>query len=110
MSTDKPPVRRLRARGINEPITVTLPAHVWLSAITTYERAKWGCPYITTILWEAREVLFDPAYLKELEAEMQRQESQHKHQGLMGLLSLPGFPGDRPPSDEAPPDASGITP
>jgi hypothetical protein len=92
---------RMRQMDLNEPVTITLPAHIWLGYMASYGAARWTCGYASVIMAEVREALFDPLVLKEQEAAEQRHNDRHNR--LFSSM-LPGFkpPGD----DDIPPDAS----
>jgi hypothetical protein len=82
---------------MNDEVSVTLPAHVWLAFVTVYMVAKWSNPYATMVALAARETIYHPRYLSEQEA--QRQQHHDMHQKIISRM-IPGFP-----TPDVPPDA-----
>lgn len=68
----------MRDISLNEPVPVTLPAHVWLGFISAYASTEWSCEDVSIIAQEAIRQLFDPLYLNEKEAAMQEQHDQQQ--------------------------------
>jgi hypothetical protein len=98
---EKPDIGRMRTMDLNEPVTLTLPAHVWLGFLASYSATKWACMYATAIHAEAMEALLDPLWLKEREAARARRHDQEH--ALMSRI-IPGFP-----APDIPPDAGGLS-
>jgi hypothetical protein len=63
----------MRDIGLNDPVTVTLPAHVWMGFIGAYAATKWQSSYVDQIGSEVIDQLYDPLHLKEREAAHQEQ-------------------------------------
>lgn len=91
----------MRQLGLNDPVTVTLPAHVWAGFLSAYGSSEWSNSDTNAIMIEARDALFDPRWLKEREAELQRQHDT-QHRIMSGMI--PGFP-----SPDIPPDPEGLS-
>lgn len=80
--------------GLNDPVSVTLPAHVWVGFIGAYKSTKWVSEDTSEIYRKVIDELFNPLFLKEQEAAMQ--ENHDKHMGLFRHI----FTGESP---ETPP-------
>lgn len=92
---------RFRDLKIDEQVSVTLPAHIWLGFIASYSAfSDYNCGYANMIGSAAQEAMLDPVYLRERQAETERQLAQHQH--MMSNM-IPGFPGP-----QIPPDLSGL--
>jgi hypothetical protein len=91
--------------GLNDPVTLTLPAHVLHGFIAAYGAAKWSCSHANVMFLAIQKKLYDPQYMKEREAEAQRQ-NQELHQ-LAAEAGFPGFRHPVPSDDGAPPPATG---
>lgn len=91
---------RMREITLNEPVTITLPAHVWCGFLAAYVAAKWSCADASVILNEVQNALFDPLWLRERQAEVQRVHDE-RHRLISGIT---GFPGPM-----TPPDAGDLT-
>lgn len=88
-----------KARNISltDPVTVTLPAHIWLGFFAAYMSTKWACNYASAIAVAAQEQLMDPLWLKEREAHQQQHDD-------IGQALVHGFLTGRPP--EPPPNVT----
>jgi hypothetical protein len=117
MTNDK--YGRMRPIDLNEPVSVTLPAHVWRGYMAAYTSTKWEAVDATSIMIEVQNALFDPLWMKEHEAEQQRRHDEHRqhiHEQLPDFLKpviasdvppdaggfmKPASPSDVPPDDDA---------
>jgi hypothetical protein len=82
--------------GLNDPITVTLPAHLWLSFAVTYASSGWGSSSANSVCSAVVDQLFNPLYLNETQAEAQQMQDQQE----MAIKALFGQPPDIPPNME----------
>lgn len=92
---------RFRNINMNEPVSVTLPAHVWLGFIFTYAGANWTDICTSRISGEVQKQLLDPVYLKE-------QEAAAQHQADLQMAAFHHFTGQ--PQDFPPNMTDGIPP
>jgi hypothetical protein len=91
----------MRDLSLNAPVKIELPAHVWAGYLSAYGAADWGCADADAIRNEVQTTLFDPRWLREQQAENQRQRAEHPHIHGVGII---GFPGP-----QVPPDAGGLS-
>lgn len=91
---------RMRKMDLNDEVTIKLPVHVWLGFNSAYNTTEWASPDATAIMREVQETVYDPLWLKEAQAEQQRNHDRN-HQIFSGIT---GFPGP-----EIPPDAGGLS-
>jgi hypothetical protein len=86
--------------NLNEPITVTVPAHIWLALTAAYNDCDWINDNLGYVLEKAMRQIMDPIYVKEQEAA--QQEAMDKKQQFFENLSshLPGMPGSEGPDDD----------
>lgn len=64
--------------SLNEPVTITLPAHIWLGFMFAYSDSEWSNLCAGKIAFEAQKAVMDPVYVKEQEAKIQAQaDMQH---------------------------------
>jgi hypothetical protein len=92
---------RMRSMDLNEPLTITLPAHIWHGFMVAYGDTEWINAYASAVLVEVQERLLDPVWLKERLAAHQR---DHSTQDRLHNQLLSRF-GIKLPEDEVPPDA-----
>jgi hypothetical protein len=88
--------------SLNEPITVTVPAHIWLALIAAYNDCDWANDNMSYILGKAIREIMDPIYLNEQEAAAQEAQDQQQ-QFFQSITShLPGIqlPGPEGPDDD----------
>lgn len=85
---------RYRKMDLSDPVTITLPAHVWFGFCAAYVSAEWADYYATRITKEAQKQMLDPVYLKEHEAASQ----YAKDVGNSALSALFGRRPDIPPN------------
>jgi hypothetical protein len=91
--------------GLNDPVTVTLPAHVWAGFLSAYASTKWHSPDADTIGQEAVDQIFNPLYIKEREVANQAHQDQHESMFRMFTGGPPGVPlhmedPEAPPQDD----------
>lgn len=92
-------VPRMRAdMKLNDPVTVTLPAWVWLSFDAAYTAARWHCDEASLIAIAIQEQMMDPVFLKEREA---RHQQEHDRRDAF-MDHVIGRPPDVPPNMEEP--------
>lgn len=91
----------MRDLGLNDEVTITLPAHVLRGFLAAYLSTRWESSDATSIMTAIQDALFDPLWAKEQQAEAQRQHDEHQRL-ISGMI--PGFPGP-----DIPPDAEGIS-
>lgn len=86
---------RPRDVSLNEPVTLTLPAHIWLGFLASYGSSKWSCAYTSAIMSAVFDQVMDPVWLKEQEA-----RGQEAHDTQRELLNrfLTGRGPDLPPN------------
>lgn len=82
----------MRDIKLNDPVSITLPAHIWLGFVAAYATSDWNCNYANNIATEVSDALLDPIYMNERLAEEQqaRDEQSATMQRLMG--QIPEFP------------------
>lgn len=66
----------MRDIGLNEPVSVTLPAHVWLGFAASYISSDFSSPDANQLVTAVQRELLDPLYIKEQEAQAQAQQDQ----------------------------------
>lgn len=71
--------------GLNDPVSLELPAHIWTSFIATYSAAKWASSSASAIYNAAIKAMIDPGRLAEMEAEQQQQ--QELHDSIKGIMT-----------------------
>lgn len=99
--SDEEKYGRMRPIQIGDDVTITLPAHIWLGFVGAYAATRWESADASTIMHAVHLAVFDPVWLKERTAHIQRQnDEQHRRIATM----IPGFP-----VPEVPPDAGEIT-
>lgn len=89
----------MRDISLNEPVTITLPAHLWLSAMSGYAECEWSSTVMTLLMTRVQEALLDPVYLKE-------QLAKQQHQQDMQQAAFNQMVTGRPP--EIPPNMEGL--
>ncbi len=80
--------------GFNDPVAITLPAHVWHAFMAQYATTEWSSNAAAQICIKVQEELLDPIYVREREAEAQAHHDQHE----MVLQRFMGLPPDLPPN------------
>jgi hypothetical protein len=83
--------------GFNDPITITLPAHVWHGFMSAYSASEWHSADADIISREAINLLVDPVLLKEKEA---RDSEQHDVVQSFIRAMATGQPQEMPPHIE----------
>ena len=92
---------QMRDIKLGEPVTITLPAYVWVGFVASYTSSpEYNCGHANTVASAAQEAILDPVYLKERIADAERMASQQ--QSYLSNI-IPGFPGP-----QIPPDLSGF--
>ena len=67
----------MRDIKLNDPVSITLPAHIWLGFVAAYATSDWNCNHANQIATEVSEALLDPLYMNErLAAEQQARDEQ----------------------------------
>jgi hypothetical protein len=70
---------RYRKLDVSEPVTVTLPAHVWIGFISAYLSADdWANCDTSAICSAAQRELLDPIYVNERDAAHQQHKDMHE--------------------------------
>lgn len=90
---------RYKKMDLSEPVTVTLPAHIWMSFAAAYQSTDWADPYASLIAKTAQEEMLDPIYIRERQAAMQQQRDEHK--SIFDAM-FTGRPPEVPPNMEDP--------
>ena len=88
---------RYRKMDLNDPVTVTLPAGVWVSFSAAYAASRWDCSSANMIANAAAEALVDPLYLQECMAAEQQVVTEAQEQ-LSRFMKFPY--GGIPPTPE----------
>jgi nitrate reductase cytochrome c-type subunit len=86
--------------GLNDPVSVTLPAHVWIGFIAAYSSCAWNSGHATQVANAAGKEILHPLWINEQEA--QRQQQVDEQQAAFNSL----FTGQPP---EVPPSMEGLT-
>lgn len=89
---------------VNDEVSVTLPAIVWVSFVSSYIDAEWNSSAANAVVNAAQHAYLDPVWIKEREAANQAQQSRVMPMFGIPLASLFGNP-----DEQVPPDASGLT-
>lgn len=84
--------------GLNEPIAIIAPAHIWLTAMAGYAEIEWNSSAMAIILVKVQEALMDPLYLNERLA-------QHQQQHDVQEAAMRMFTGQQP---DIPPNQEGL--
>ncbi len=84
---------RMKPIELNEPVPITLPAHIWVGFLSAYMSTEWGNSNAGYICEAIEELLMDPVWLKEQQAAFQ----QHKDRRDAALERLTGGRPDFPP-------------
>lgn len=82
----------MRDMGMNEPVSIELPAHVWLTFMVTYANTEWTSDSAAAICVEIQEALLDPLYVNERQAELQERHDQHERAFRAFIGQRPEFP------------------
>jgi hypothetical protein len=90
----------MRDIGLNDPITVTVAAHIWLSLIAAYNDCDWANDGMSYVLGKAIREIMDPIYLNEQEAAAQEAHDQQQQFFQNMIPHLPGMPGPEGPDDD----------
>lgn len=64
--------------GLNDPVTITLPAHHWTGFLSAYASTRWHNTDADAIGHSIIEQVFSPLYLKEREAAVQADHDKHQ--------------------------------
>lgn len=87
----------MRKMDLNEPISITMPAHLWVGFLAAYSITEFSHGAANAIAELAQEALLDPIYLNERLAEQQQLVDQHQQQ-MHRVFGTP--PPDFPPNAE----------
>lgn len=88
---------KLKKLGMNEMVSIEMPAHMWLSFLAGYLASEWSTGSANTLAEQIQEALLDPLYVKEKQAEMQFLQDQ-RNAGLQQFFT--GQPPETPPNME----------
>ena len=69
-----PDRKMMRDIGLNDPVTIILPAHIWIAAMSAYAEAEWGNAPMSVVFRKVQETILDPLYMREQEAAHQQQQ------------------------------------
>lgn len=97
---------KMRDLKLNDEVTVTAPAHIWLGFVAAYSQCEWNSQYATAIAAEAQEAMADPLWIKETEAAHQKMYAEHNAQ-VIGAFPFP-FNFGNPQDPQVPPDTRGL--
>lgn len=88
--------------GLNEPVTVTAPAHMWVAAVAAYADTDWSCMHLQVILAKAQEELANPDWYKsQMEAHQEFHDRRDHAQAAVHRI-LTGQQPEEPPGSEDP--------
>src|ERR1700744_5090030 len=87
-----PEYHRYKKLDISEDVTVTLPAHIWLSFISAYCASDFKDPDVTEVANAAQDQMLDPEYKKERDEAYanQRQKAGEMFEKMHGI-PIPGL-------------------
>lgn len=88
---------------MNDEVTVTLPAHVWLGFYASYLTADWNDYYANLIGNASQEQLLDPVYVREMEAYHMEEHEQAMAEAQSFFTGQP-VEIERPPGYQNPPE------
>lgn len=84
---------RMRSIDLNEPISIEMPAHMWISFISAYSTSDFSHGAANTLAELAQQALLDPLYLNERLAEQQQLIDRHQeHMHRVFGTPPPNFP------------------
>lgn len=69
--------RMRKDMGLNDLVSIEMPAHMWLSFIAAYTATEWKNGPATAVCHLAQEALLDPVFLNEQLAKMEQEQEQH---------------------------------
>lgn len=87
----------MRDIGLNDKVSVELPAYVWLGFAASYISSSFNSPDANEVVTAVQRALLDPLYLKEQEAHHQQQHDQA--QSFFNTI-VSGNPPEVPPNME----------
>ena len=87
----------MRDIGLNEPVSIELPAHIWLAFMAAYAVTEWESSAAHSICLKIQDAVMDPIYLNEQLAAAQLAHDGHRNifHHLFG-----GADSDAPPDTE----------
>lgn len=85
--------------GLNDPVSVTLPVHVWLGFAASYIASDFNSPDANRVVTAIQYEMLDPLFIKEQEAHTQLQQDQA--QAVFHHLATGAIP-EVPPNMEEP--------
>lgn len=88
----------MRDLGLNEPVSITLPAYVWLGFSSAYISSDFNSTDANNLINAIQRSLLDPVFIKEQEAQQQFVQDQHQN---MFHQMMTGRPPEIPPNMEA---------
>lgn len=80
---------------LGEPVSVTLPAHIWVGFFSAYASTDWNNYCASAIATECQKAVLEPRFIKEQEA--RAQHNLDMQQGWMQRL-ISGTPPEVPPT------------
>lgn len=87
----------MRDINLNDPVSITVPAHVWLMAMSAYAQTEWTDSSMNQIITKVQEAIIDPLWLNEQMAA--HQQEIDRQQGMFhGFMT--GQPPETPPNEE----------
>lgn len=81
--------------GLNDEVTVQIPAGIIIAAISAYAETQWSCGAMSQLMVMCQEQIIDPVYWNETQAAHQEAHDQAEaiRTQMMSQI-MPNLPGD----------------